>query len=113
MRLAYRDDGLWILCWLVLSSLWKHGHNATFPPRGFVGLASSSSLAIEPKAFRLSSIALRKLPSTLGGRLWRLTFGWEISPGMRSPSRYGELSETDGSSSSQVPGGAATFPTRM
>lgn len=100
MRLAYRDDGILTLCWLVVSSLWKRGHSATFPPAGFVGLVSSLSAATDPKPYRLSSIALRRIPITHTGQRWRLTFGWEISPPRSQVNRSGELSGI---------GGATTF----
>lgn len=80
MRMAYRDDGLLTLAWLVVSSLWRHGHTATYPPPGFVGLVSSLSLATDPRPYKLTSIALRRIPCTPTGQRWRLTFGWEISP---------------------------------
>lgn len=106
MRMAYRDDGFWILFWHAVSSLWNNGHSATYPPAHFVGLVSSLSQASDPRPHKLTSIALRKLPSTLDGRgLWRLTYGWEISPRARHLEKSGRLSVTNGSEASQVHGG--------
>jgi len=110
MRLAYRDDGLLILCWHVVSSLWSHGHNATYPPDHFVGLDYSSSAGIDPSDFKLSSIALRRLPYTHGGPRWRLTYGWEITRPRPHLERSGQLSASSGSGLSSELGGAASSP---
>jgi len=99
MRLAYRDDGILSLCWHVVSSLWNHGHSATFPPAHFVGLACSLSQATDPRPYKLSSIALRRIPSISGGPPWRLTYGWETIQPQPPLERSGELSAITGNGS--------------
>lgn len=113
MQIAYRDAGFWTQLWHVLSSLWTHGHRATFPPDHFVGLVSTSSAAIDPGRRMLTSVGLRRV-STSEGRLWRLTYGWETRPRPPLATKYGPLSVESGPRLSPEPDGEATSrpPTR-
>lgn len=113
MRMAYRDGGFFTLIWLAVSFVLRPGLSATYPPRGFVGLVSSLSLATDPRPYRLSSIALRALPFTLAGQRWRLTLGWEISPRRRRPAKSGQPSESRGARwSREDVGGGTSGPGR-
>ena len=79
-RVAYKDDGLFRLLWLLVSSPWTGSLRRTFPPRDFVGRGCSLSVATDPSPFRVSGIRMRRLPrspSTDGALLWRLTLEWE------------------------------------
>ena len=107
--MAYRDGGFWTLVWHAFSSLWRHGHSATFPPDGFVGLVSSSSAATDPRPRTLTSVALRKV-CTSEGRHWRLTYGWEIPLHRSHPSRSGQLSDEPGRQAPGDDGGETSSP---
>lgn len=101
--MAYRDGGLFELMWHAVSSVWKHGHSATYPPDRFVGLVSSLSLAADQRRFKLVSIALRRLHSTPGTPRWRLTYAWETSqPAPPPPEIWAQLGRAW---ESLVPGG--------
>jgi hypothetical protein len=108
MRVAYRDDGILTLAWVLAWCVSKRGRYATYPPPGFVGLVSSLSVATDPRPYKLSSIALRRLPYTPDGPRWRLTLGWEIKPPLRLPWKSGRLSELHGNGSSPEADGAVT-----
>lgn len=113
MRMAYRDAGFWTSVYHAVSSVWKHGHTATYPPKGFVGLVCSSSQVTDRRPHKLTSIALRRLPCTRDGQLWRLTYGWEISPPASRIPRFGERSAEPGRHSSPELDGAETSASRI
>lgn len=62
--------------WLISMS----GRNVPLPPKGFVGLVSSSFQGIGALRSKLVSIQVRRLPSTRAVPLWRLTCEWELLP---------------------------------
>ena len=90
---AYRDDGLSTLLSLVCSSDSTLRLSEGFPPRGFVGLVSSSSVGIGLDSYRLKSIQLRRRVCTHDAHLWRLTLEWETSPlpSLHLPSGLGSV----------------------
>ncbi len=73
---AYSDGGFWTLLWRICSSLWISGRGGSFPPRGFVGLGSTSRVVSDLYGCKLKSIRLRRRADTRHARLWRLTFKW-------------------------------------
>ena len=94
---AYRDGGFWTLLWQICWSAWTNKRGGTFPPRGFVGLDSSSFRVTDLHSCKLKSIRLRRRHYTHAAPRWRLTLEWETSPllsrlpnGGRSWVWYGE-----------------------
>jgi len=75
---AWRTDGYWILVWLRIWFYLTSGRRLSWPPRGFVGKASISSVATGRPNCKLLSTRLRREVSTRDARLWRLTCEWEI-----------------------------------
>ena len=99
---AWRDDGLWPQLWWIFSLIWKRGRIGTFPPRGFVGRASGSFLATDPRLLRLRGTRLHRLqprPSISRVPLWRLICEWETPRPASPPRPYGVLSELNGNGS--------------
>jgi len=89
MSAAYRDDGAFTLC---LHAIWVFltgGRHLCFPPKGFVGLGSSSLVVTDLHHSKLVSIQLRRGHSTPSAPPWRLTYVWEISQPPPPPSSYG------------------------
>ena len=80
MLAAYRDDGSWIQLLQACSWHLKNDYLECFPPRGFIGLGSTSSAGIGPLPCKLNSIQLRRVANTRGAPLWRLTLEWETLP---------------------------------
>jgi len=76
---AWRTDGFWILLWLRIWFYLISGHRQSWPPRGFVGKASLSSLDTGHPVCRLLSTRMRREVSTHTNPLWRLTCVWRIS----------------------------------
>lgn len=77
---AWRTDGFWILLWLRISFCLTSGRlRSSFPPAGFVGKVSLSSVATDRLRFRLLSTRMRREASTRSVRLWRLTCVWQIN----------------------------------
>jgi len=77
---AYRDAGLWSQLLHVCSSLLMRRHRGSFPPKGFVGQVSGSSVVTDLRLSSVKSIQLFPRASMYGAHLWRLTYVWEISP---------------------------------
>jgi len=75
---AWRSDGFLILLWLRIWYYLTSGHRRNFPPKGFVGVASLSSVATAPQRFKLLSTRMRREASTRDARLWRLTCVWAM-----------------------------------
>ena len=65
---------------LLNSSDWMKRSLVAFPPKGFVGRASLSSLDTALENYRIASIHLHPIQRTSDVPLWRLTFEWEINP---------------------------------
>jgi len=99
IRSEYRDDGYWRQIWHVCSSILKRGSPRSFPQRGFVGQVSSLSVASDPRPFKINSIQLSRLPSTLDARLWRLTYGWAMCQPRLRPGNFGRSSDRSGKAS--------------
>ena len=76
---AWRTDGFWILFWLRIWFRLTSGRPMSFPPEGFVGKVSMSSVDTDRPGCRLLSTRLRPEVSTRAARLWRLTCVWRIS----------------------------------
>jgi len=77
---AYRTDGFWILLWLRIWFCLTSGRPMSFPPRGFVGAASTSFRDTGRPPYKLLSTRLRRDRSTPGAHLWLLTCAWVINP---------------------------------
>ena len=80
MLACYRDDGFWILLWYRCSRLLIGGPLTSLPGWGFVGRESTSFRATDQRRARLASTRMRRIHSTDGARLWRLTCVWVTSP---------------------------------
>lgn len=78
IRVQYRDDTFWTQVWHVCWYLLKRGQPKSFPMRGFVGRVSSLSAVTDPRPYRTSSIQMRRIHSTPGVLLWRLTYASEM-----------------------------------
>lgn len=68
------------------------------PGPGFVGRASTSFLVTDQRRARLKSGRMRRIASTDGARLWRLTCVWETSPRASLGTAFGTGSERVGRS---------------
>ncbi len=95
-HVAYRDDGFWTLLWQICWSILKRGRRGSFPPRGFVGAGSTSSVATDLHSSKLKSIHLRRRACTHDAHLWRLTLGWETYPPPSRQLKYGRFSHPTG-----------------
>ena len=76
---AWRTDGFWTLLWLRIWWFLTSGHIKSFPPKGFVGTASTSFRGTAMRDIRLSSTRLHRGPSTPGVPRWQLTCVWRIN----------------------------------
>ena len=87
---AFREDGFSTLLSLICSSDLTLMLREGFPPRGFVGRVSSSFPGSGLDSYKLKSIQLRPIVSTLDAPLWRLTLEWETSqlPSLHLPSGH-------------------------
>jgi len=86
---AWRTDGFWILLWLRIWFSLTSGHRRSFPPAGFIGVASLSLAATAPRVSRLLSTRMRHEAYTRDARLWRLTCVWAMSLPQRRKSKRG------------------------
>ena len=77
---AWRTDGFWILFWLRLWWILTSGHVSSFPPRGFVGTASTSFRATAMRDIRLCSTRMHHVPSTHDAPHWQLICVWRTNP---------------------------------
>ena len=107
---AYRDGGFWPLFWQLCSSAWTSGLPGSFPPRGFVGRGSSSSVVSDLAYCKLKSIRLRRVRFIHAVPRWRLTLEWETSLPPSRALRCGPSSVKDGGA--WVAGGGASFRRR-
>lgn len=99
-RVEWSDDSISILLSRVCSLISTGGHARSFPQRGFVGRASTSSLAIDLSHWSLRSLRLRPLPDNpaiCSHPLWRLTYEWETSQPPPSLLKSGRFSVFSGS----------------
>lgn len=96
MLVIYRDDGFWTLLWLRCWFILAGGRLNRLPGYGFVGQESSSFRAPGPQRVKLRLTRMRRLHSTPGARLWRLTCVWDRSPEL-APRQYGTGSVPAGS----------------
>jgi len=103
---AYRDGGFWTLLWQICSSAWTRKQSGSFPPRGFVGLGSSSSVVSDLAGCKLSSIRLRRRASTRSAPRWRLTLEWETHQRLLQRLKSGRSSAPSGGGWAE--GGAVT-----
>ena len=108
---AYRDAGFWTLLWQICWSTLTDGRPGSFPPRGFVGQGSLSSVASDLRYCKLSSIRLRRLHYTHAAPRWRLTFEWETSPPVLRQWRRGRFLLRIGSLWEGAGAGASRHPT--
>ncbi len=104
---AYRDGGFWTLLWQAFWSAWTNKRGGSFPPRGFVGLGSSSSQATDLYFCRLKSIRLRRRRYTRAAPRWRLTLEWATSLHPRYRPSGGLFLDSNGES--LAVGGAAAL----
>jgi len=80
MLVCYRDDGFWIqLSYLCYNRL-MGGPLEKLPGWGFVGRESSSFRDTDQRRAKLKSTQMRRIASTDGVHLWRLTCVWVTSP---------------------------------
>ena len=109
---AFREDGFSTLRSLICSSDLTLMLRDGFPPKGFVGRVSSSFRGGGLDSYKLKSIHLRPIPSTLDAPRWRLTLEWETSqlPALRSPS--GRSSGRSGGRSGGAGGAGSRHRTR-
>jgi len=77
---AFRDVGESQIGSLVISLLSMSGQSVPLPPRGFVGLDSSSFRGTGHLRSKLVSIRARPVAYTRDVLLWRLTCEWELHP---------------------------------
>lgn len=77
---AWRTGGVWMLLSLRIWFYLTNGRLSSFPPRGFVGVASTSFRATGPRHSKLLSIRMRREVSTRSAHLWRLTCVWRTGP---------------------------------
>jgi len=85
---AWRSDGFWTLLWLRIWFYLTSGRRRSFPPPGFVGVASTSLVATDHRSYKLLSTRMRQEAFTPGARLWRLTCVWAMClPPSRSSRR--------------------------
>jgi len=105
---AWRTDGFWTLAWL---RIWFHltsGRRMSFPPKGFVGKVSLSSVATGNLISKLSSTRMRREASTRSAPLWRLTCEWRINlPRPRKSKRGFGLGNVGNSWGTDGEGGSA------
>ncbi len=108
---AYRDAGFWTLLWQICWSIWSDGRPGSFPPRGFVGLGSLSSVAGDLRYCKLKWVRLRRRHYTRAAPRWRLTLGWETFPPALRVWRRGRFLPLIGSRSADGGAGASRHPT--
>jgi len=98
MLVAYRDDGFWTQLWYRCFRTLIGGQIARLPGPGFVGQESPSFRGTGARRARLKSTRMRRLVSTPGARLWRLTCVWVPLQAGQEKTPPGSFSEVDGSS---------------
>jgi len=76
---AFREDGFSTLLSLICSSDSTLMLREGFPPRGFVGQVSGLFPVTGLDSYKLKSIQLRPIASTLDVPRWRLTLEWATS----------------------------------
>jgi len=86
---AWRSDGFWTLLWLRILFYLTSGRRRSFPPKGFVGTASLSSVDIAHPICKLLSTRMRQEAYTPGARVWRLTCVWRLRREQPLKSRRG------------------------
>lgn len=96
MLVIYRDDGFWTQLWYLCSRRLMGGRVNRLPGPGFVGQESTSFRGTGAQRAKLTSTRMRRLHSTSGARLWRLTCVWETSPRASQVTVYGIGSGRDG-----------------
>jgi len=101
---AYRDAGFWTLALQICSFAWRRGRLKFFPPKGFVGRVSLSSVVTGRPPYRLESIRLFRNRYTRNAPRWRLTCEWLIPPPAPPPRKYGRFLERFGRRSADVGG---------